>query len=235
MDASVSAQLRAGDVVFSDTDADLLRAIADTGSVSGASEALGRSRSRALERIQVLEDAFGPLVTRSRGGADGGGSDLTANAERLVARYTRLQTTLAGTANVAERVLLGTVIETNGELATVRTQAGLVRARLARHPIRGYPGIESRVQVSIRSDAVTLHSPSDTPPADGTSARNQFDGQVGEIDRGTTIATVSVNIDGADSLAALVTHESLDRLALTEGDSVVATFKATATRALSIE
>lgn len=235
MDASVDAQLRADGVAFTAADAELLRAVDEHRSVSGATEALGRSRARALERIGTLETAFGPLVDRRRGGASGGGSELTATAGELLARFDRLRATLAGTANVEERVLRGTVTERDGELGVVDTGAGPVRAQLVGQSARDPPDVDSRVQVGVRSDAVTLHAPADSPPADSTSARNRIEGGVADIDRGTAVARVAVDVGGAEPLVALVTHESLDRLALEAGSRVVVTFKATATRAIGID
>lgn len=235
MDATVDAQLQAGEVRFCDDDATLLRAIRDAGSVSAAAERLGRSRARALDRIETLEDAFGSLVERRRGGAGGGGSDLTDRATDLLTRFDRLRAAVAGTANVAERVLPGTVVERDGELGVVDTDPGPVRARLVATPDRAPPTVDSRVQVGIRSDAVTLHAPADSPPADGTSARNRFEGTVVDLDRGTAVASVEVDVGGPAPLVALLTHESLDRLSLEPGASVVVTFKATATRAIAVE
>jgi molybdate transport system regulatory protein len=91
------------------------------------------------------------------------------------------------------------------------------------------------VRVSVRSDAVTLHAPADAPSARGTSACNRFEGTVVGVDRGTAIATVAVGVGGSEPLAAVLTRESLDGLALEAGTAVVATFKATATRALAVD
>ncbi|MFB6173570.1 MAG: TOBE domain-containing protein [Halobacteriales archaeon] len=235
MDASVDAQLRAGGVAFTAADASLLRAVDEAGSVSGAAEALERSRARALDRIETLEEAFGSLVERRRGGATGGGSDLTDRARDLLAQFDRLRATLAGTATVEERVLPGTVRERDGELGVVETAAGAVRARLVALPDRDPPTVGDAVQVGVRSDAVTLQSPADSPPADATSARNRFEGEVTGVDRRTAIARVAVAVGGPDPLVATLTHESLDRLALAAGSPVVVTFKATATRAIAAE
>lgn len=235
MDATVDAQLRADGVEFTAADAELLRAVDDRGSVNGAAEELGRSRARALDRIGTLEDAFDSLVERQRGGADGGGSELTEAAQSLLARFDRLRATLVGTAAVAERVLLGRVVEREGELGVVDTDAGAVRARLVAQPAREPAGVGASVQVGVRSDAVTLYAPADSPPADGISAQNRFEATVVGIDRGTSIASVGVDVGGPDPLVALLTHDSLDRLGLADGSPVVVTFKATATRAISLE
>ncbi|QIO21915.1 TOBE domain-containing protein [Haloarcula sp. JP-L23] len=235
MDASVDAQLQADGVAFTAADAELLRAIRDAGSVAGASEILGRSRARALDRIETLEAAYGPLVDRRRGGATGGGSELTETAAELLSRLVRLQATLAGTASVEECVVPGRVTERDGELGVVATDAGDVRARLVARDGGDLPDVDSPVQVSVRSDAVTLHAPTDAPAAEGTSARNRFEGTVVDVDEGATVVCATIDIGAPDSLSALLTHESLDRLGLRPGSRVVASFKATATRAIAAD
>jgi len=231
MDAGFEARLRAGDVAFGDDDVDLLRAVAEHGSVSGAAEALGRSRARALARLETLEEDFGPLVDRRRGGRGGGGSRLTDEARDLLAQYDRLCAALSGTAGVSETVLEGTVAETTGELGLVETPAGAVRALVIDpHGSRTeYDG--ASVQVSVRADAITLHAPADAPPGGGTSARNRFVGTVTSLDAGEAVARVGLDVGLDEPVLALVTVESVDRLSLSVGDEVVATFKATATHA----
>jgi molybdate transport system regulatory protein len=56
---------------------------------------------------------------------------------------------------------------------------------------------------------------------------------VATVDRGETLARVTVAVDADLELTALVTVESVERLELAPGISVVATFKATATRAVA--
>jgi molybdate transport system regulatory protein len=231
-DATFDASLRAGDVTFDAADAALLRAVASEESVSGAASSLGRSRSRALDRLKTLEAALGPLVERRRGGAGGGGSRLTEDAEALLARFDRLRAALSGTAGADEAVLTGEVASVRGELGIVATPAGDVRALLVHGTGKTATDVPvgTPVQVSIRADAVTLHAPTDAPPGEATSARNRFSGRVTDLSPGETVVHVRVDVDGA-SLVALVTAESVDRLALHRGDEVVASFKATATRA----
>ena len=231
MDESFAAGLALGDVTFDGDDAALLRAVAEEGSVSGATERLGRSRARALRRLERLEERVGPLVERRRGGADGGGSRLTDEGRALLARFDRLRAALAGTATAAETVLPGEVVEAAGELAAVATAAGRVRALfVAADGDRG-PAVGDPVQVSVRADAVTLHDPADAPPGGATSARNRFEGCVTAVDRGESVVSVAVDVGAGDPLRALVTRDSVARLDLDPDRRVVASFKATATRA----
>lgn len=222
MDPDFDARLHSGEVDFDARDAELLRAVDAHGSLNAAAADLGRSYARAHERLKTLEGAFGPLVERQRGGADGGGSTLTGDAHDLLAAFERLEAGYESIARSEEHVLEGRVVARDGELATVETPAGTVRALV--------PPDAADVAVTLRSDAVTLHAPSEAPPADATSARNRLEGTVVGVDAGTAIARVQVDIGTEDPLVALVTTESVDRLALAAGRDVVVSFKATATR-----
>jgi len=222
VDATFDAHLTEEGVRFTERDAGLLRAIRDEGSLNGAAGALGRSYSRSQQRVVELEDAFGQLVERQRGGSGGGGSSLTDTAETLLAEFDRLEAEFSGVAEVAETVLAGTVVEREGELGTVETEAGLVRALV--------PAGAERVRLAVRADAITLHAPDGVPESE-TSARNRFSGEVHEIVAGVAVARVAVDIDADTDLTVLVTQTSIDTLDLAPGDPVVASFKATATRA----
>ncbi|MDZ7701573.1 MAG: TOBE domain-containing protein [Halobacteriales archaeon] len=225
--AGFEARLGRGDTGFDARDAALLRAVDEHGSLNAAVEALGRSFAHAQRRVVALEEAFGRLVERRRGGAGGGGSELTDAARDLLARFDRLRAEFAGVAGAPHTVLAGEVVDRDGELASVDTPVGTVRA-LA-------PPDAAAVEVSVRADAVTLTAPGETPADDGTSARNRFAGTVAEVDAGETVATVTVSLDGGAELAALVTLASVERLGLEPGREAVATFKATATRAVPVD
>ena len=223
MDAGFDATLRADGVAFGERDAELLRTVDEAGSLNAAASALGRSYSRAHDRLTELEEAFGSLVERQRGGSGGGGSTLTDRAGELLAAFDRLRAGYSAIAETTETVLDGEVVARDGELGTVETAAGTVRALV--------PPDADAVEVVLRADAVTLHDPVDTPTGDATSARNRFSGEVVEVDRGESVSRVSVDVGADAPLVALVTEESRDRLGLEPGREVVASFKATATRA----
>lgn len=223
VDADFDARLRSADVAFTRRDARLLEAVDETGSLNRAADSLGRSYSRAHERLTGLEAAFGPLVDRQRGGPTGGGSTLTDRAHELLAQFDRLRAGYTAIAETTEAVLAGTVEDRTGELGTVATQAGAVRAIV--------PPEGDEVEVTVRADAVTLHEPGDPPAEGATSARNRFEGRVVAVERGEAICHVTLDVGAETPVFALVTEASRDRLGLTPGTAVVATFKATATRA----
>ena len=171
--STFDAYLSAGDVTLGARDVELLRAIDREGSLNNAAETLSRSYAHAQRRIVELEEAFGSLVERRRGGAGGGGSELTDNARDLLAAFARTQSSFEGVADIAETVLSGDIVDRDGELVTVETGAGHVRALV--------PDGSGAVELSIRADAVTLTDPEDTPVPEHTSARNRF---VGDQDFG---------------------------------------------------
>ena len=220
--AQFDAYIRSGGVTLDAGDVELLRAIDRSGSLNTAAEALGRSYAHAQRRIVELEDAFGALVERQRGGSGGGGSTLTGTADDLLAAFERTRTGFEGVADIAETVLTGPITAREGELVTVETDAGPVRALV--------PDGDGVVQLSIRADAVTLTDPDDTPVPEHTSARNRFPGTVRSIAAGERIARVAVDIGVDDPLLALVTEDSREKLGLGVDSDVVASFKATATR-----
>lgn len=212
-------------VTVDQRDVDALRAVAEHGSMHRAAGALGRSYARIQQRVTELEETLGPLVSRTRGGEGGGGSTLTANARDLLARFDRLQAEFTGLARAEESVLPGRVVERDDLLGVVETPAGTVRGIV--------PAEGTRVQVTIRSDAVALTTPDEAPEPSGTSIRNQFTGTVGAIETEGGLARVVVDVGAESSVRALVTQTSLDTLGLSVGDAVVTSFKATATRAIA--
>lgn len=223
--ADFEARLYAEGVAFEADDAALLRAVGETGSLNAAAQSLGRSYSRAHKRLDALEAAFGSLLERQRGGSGGGGSQLTDLAETLLARFDRLRAEYSGVAEADETVLVGRVLERDGELGIVETEAGELLAIV--------PPDADDVQVSIRADAVTLQAPDSAPVEAETSARNRLTGTVQTVEPGEAIATVTIDIGAEQPLTALVTARSTELLDLRSGVEVVASLKAVTIRAIS--
>lgn len=77
---------------FSDTRIRLLEAIDQKGSISQAAKAVPISYKAAWDAIDILNNlASDPLVVRSVGGRQGGGSQLTEYGRRIVAMYRALE------------------------------------------------------------------------------------------------------------------------------------------------
>ncbi len=214
------------DVTVTARDVEMLRAIDRYGSMHRAAAELGRSYGHLQPRVVELEEALGTLTRRVKGGAGGGGTELTDEARELIRRFERLRVELSGVATVTESVLPGTVIEREGALATIETPAGTINARA--------PAAAAEVEIAIRSDAVVLMRP-DSATASHTSLRNRLEGTVEAIAEEAGIVTVTVTVGEGIELAAVITEESRRRLELAPGSSVLAAFKTTAARASPAE
>jgi len=218
--------LAVGGTTVTGRDVEMLRAIDRCGSMSGAADDLGRSYPHLQRRVVELEESVGRLTRRSRGGTGGGGTELTADALSLIRQFERLAVELAGVTAVPETLIPGTVTGRDGELATVRTAAGEITARV--------PAAAEEVEIAVRADAVVLVEPGST--SDGhTSLRNRLPGTVSRLTVEGTVAAVTVAIGDGVAIESVVTRESVDRLGLAEGADVVAAFKSTAARAIATD
>src|SRR4051794_36556652 len=82
---------RRGEVVLSDWRVALLEAIDATGSLARAAERLDVPYRTAWYKLKEIERRLGVrLLATQSGGADGGGSRLTAEAHEIIARFHRV-------------------------------------------------------------------------------------------------------------------------------------------------
>ena len=73
--------------------AELLGHLQETRSIARAARRMGMSYMRAWTLIQTMDRCFKePLVRAVRGGARGGGADLTGTGRKVLALYQRLET-----------------------------------------------------------------------------------------------------------------------------------------------
>ena len=226
LDTGFSPHLAVEDVTITDRDVEMLRAIDEEGSMHSAASALGRSYPHLQRRIVEIETAVGSLTRRARGGAGGGGTELTGDARALLRRFDRLRVALSGVTDVPESVIQGTVLDRSGALATVETAAGTIQARV--------PRSATTVDIAIRADAVVLIE-AGLAATGQTSLQNQLSGVVSAVALEETIATITLDLGEEATLRALVTAESVERLGVEEGLELVAAFKSTATRALATD
>ena len=74
--------------MFGPGKAELLAQIAEQGSISAAGRHMGMSYKRAWMLVEEMNAAFrAPLVSSARGGAGGGGAQLTAEGAEVLRRY----------------------------------------------------------------------------------------------------------------------------------------------------
>lgn len=87
--------MRDDDIAMGPGKADLLQAIADTGSISAAAKHMGMSYRRAWLLVDTMNRCFrSPLVASSAGGTHGGGATVTDKGKEVLQHYRQLQTAL---------------------------------------------------------------------------------------------------------------------------------------------
>ncbi|MEE1128930.1 MAG: TOBE domain-containing protein, partial [Methanobrevibacter sp.] len=59
------------------------------------------------------------------------------------------------------------------------------------------------------------------------SARNQLTGKVTNIEKGTVMANIKIEVSEPNVITAIITKESAEKLGLAEGDDVTAIIKST--------
>lgn len=59
------------------------------------------------------------------------------------------------------------------------------------------------------------------------SARNQLEGKIKNVEFGAVMANVKIEITEPNTVTAVITRESAEKLGLTEGDDVTAIIKST--------
>lgn len=59
------------------------------------------------------------------------------------------------------------------------------------------------------------------------SARNQMEGKIADVDLGKVMANIKIEVTGPNTITAVITKESAEKLGLKEGDDVTAIIKST--------
>lgn len=246
--------LQAGDRVLGGRDRiELLARIAETGSISAAARAVGMSYKGAWDAIDAMNNlADEPLVVRATGGRHGGGTRLTAHGEQLIEVFRLLEVehqrfmqqfrTLddASLRNLAlmRRLMIRTSARNqfSGKVVAVHKGAvndvveleigggqrivATVTSESTQH-LGLEPGREA--MALIKASSVLVGLPSESMRL---SARNQLPGRVTQVTRGAVNAEVTIELQGGNVMAAIVTNESIEALDLEEGGAVVAIIKA---------
>jgi len=80
------------DIALGPGKAELLEAIQRSGSISAAAKSLKMSYRRAWLLVETMNACFEPpLVNPAKGGRGGGGAEVTAEGQRLLAAFRRMQ------------------------------------------------------------------------------------------------------------------------------------------------
>ncbi len=233
---------------------DLLRAVAEHGSITAAAKAVGLSYKAAWDAIDTMNNLAGePLVLRSTGGRGGGSSTLSARGASLVERFDQFDAMHRRLLRMLQEASPGVdheidLLRSLNMRTSARNQFAGVVSKLTRGAVNDeveirLPGGSTIVAIVTSESTETLGLAEGaavialvgataviiaTGLEDGTrvSARNRLAGTIAAVSRGAVNAEVVLDIDGGGRIAATVTMGSADDMALAVGGRAVAMFKA---------
>lgn len=233
----------------------LLEQIGSRGSITRAAKACGMSYKRAWDTVNDMNNLSGrALVTSMVGGKGGGGAQLTATAEKLIAVYRRVRDEhqrflAAASADIEDFADYYPLLRRLSMKSSARNQFFGTVARIHRGAVNAE--IELRLNPSIHIVAtITLESVeslglrvgggawalvkassiiiacADQGSNTKLSVRNCLCGAVTRIVPGAVNSEVMVMLPGGAVVAAIVTNDSVEHLALETGKPACALFKA---------
>lgn len=234
----------------------LLRAVHATGSITKAAKATGISYKAAWDAVDAMNNLAGdPLVARSTGGRGGGSTVLTARGLRLVERFDDIEalhrrfveqldagaTDLAAEIDLLRNLSMKTSARNQFGGEVVALRRGAVNDEVELRVAGGQRLVANITHESVESlglavgvQAFALVKASNVILATNlspgrVSARNQLAGVVTRVARGAVNDEVVLAIGEASdgpTIAATVTHASVESLGLAEGTKATAIFKA---------
>ena len=242
-----------------DTRIRLLEAIATHGSIAQAAKTVPLSYKAAWDAIDAMNNlADEPLVLRSTGGRNGGGTLLTGHGRKTIALYRALEAEYqCALDRLSERMNDGQsgdfeqfrlLLKRLSMKTSARNQfAGKIVALR-----EGQVDFEVRVKLDEESEIVAVITRDSaqtmalsigmeisalvksssvlllTDRGVRTSARNQLWGEITRIHDGPVNSEVMLALPGGRSVCAVVTHDSVASLGLAVGGQACAVFKASA-------
>ena len=232
----------------------LLEQIAETGSITAAAKAVDLSYKAAWDAVAAMNNlADAPLVERTTGGKGGGGTRLTARGAQLVASFRAMEAEhrrfLAAlndqVARVGDdlRLLRSMLMQTSARNQFAGRVARLTRGAvndevelqlsggdhltaIVTHESSASLGLVEGREVIALVKASSVLVAIDDGAALKLSARNQLRGRVVKCTAGAVNDEVVIALQGGNTIAAIITHDSAQRLALAEGTAAIAVFKA---------
>ncbi|MBW8880498.1 MAG: TOBE domain-containing protein [Asticcacaulis sp.] len=233
---------------------DLLRHIAELGSISAAAKAVGLSYKGAWDAVQALNNLSArPLVVAQAGGRSGGAAEVTPAGLALIDAYRRVATLLETFAGRIHEVLDDTGVTTDDLMRSLamKTSArnawsgtvtsltdGAVNAEVALDIGEGLELIAIVTRDSVETlglkpgqAAVALVKSSFVLLAAGhdalpVSARNRLKGTVSAVTEGAVNDEVVLQLPGGRTVTAVVTSGSRRDLGLKVGAPAQALIKA---------
>lgn len=233
---------------------ELLQSIGTTRSISASAKMVGLSYKAAWDAIDAMNNLSElPLVERTKGGKGGGGTILTPRGREIVATFQAVQQendrfvaalnsrikNVNQNLKVIERMTLLTSARNHFAGKVRRIKKGAVNDEVELALTGGVRIVaiithESVEQLGLKvgADAIALIKASSViiGVGDGAklklSARNQLPGMIKRIVSGAVNTEVILDLAGGNSVAAIVTNTSAEKLKLSEGKAAFAVFKA---------
>jgi molybdate transport system regulatory protein len=242
-----------------DTRISLLEAIEQHGSISQAAKAVPLSYKAAWDAVDAMNNlADQPLVLRSTGGKNGGGTLLTDYGRKVVALYRALEAEyqmaldrLSASMNEGESSDFRQFRQLLRRMA-MKTSA---RNQFAGHIIglrEGHVDFEVRLKLDDENEIVAVITGESAEalgltigmeinalvksssvlllndPSLKTSARNHLWGEISRIHDGPVNSEITLTMKSGKTICAVITHDSVTRLGLKVGEQACAVFKASA-------
>lgn len=226
----------------------LLQQIAEQGSITRAAKAAGLSYKAAWDAIEELNNlAATPLVERSVGGRGGGGARLSAQGQRLLQLYQRLEALQAQVLQAAEHdsdlQLLGRLMlhtsarnQLSGQVRAIHPGGGndlieielpggaSLQAQITRDSTERLllqPG--SHVVALFKAGWLSLNPATEAPPkAESATPDNLLSGHIEQLMHSGDDCEVHIRLKGGQSLCALIPTAELEAKQLTLNSPVQA-------------
>jgi molybdate transport system regulatory protein len=231
---------------------ELLRQIAVTGSITHAAKAVNLSYKAAWDAVSAMNNmADQPLVMSATGGKYGGGSRITEyglrqiqlfdtveseyrrflarlgekvhDVDELVNFMRRLMMQTSARNQFLGRVTAFTSGPINAEVAVDIGGGDKITALITRNSLEQL-GIQEGAEVYtlIKASSVIIMAGAAKMKL---SARNQLHGAVSSCKKGSVNGEVTIILGGGKTITAIITNDSIDGLALKEGDPAIAVIK----------
>ena len=231
----------------------LLAQIAEQGSITHAAKAVKMSYKAAWDAIDAMNNLAGePLVQRVAGGKGGGGTVLTQRGAQLVQNFrlierehhrfvAELSLQAEGIADdflLLRRMSMKTSARNHFAGQVTRVQRGSVNDEIEIEAAGGHKvvaivthesaeglglAVGAQAFALVKASSIVVVTDADKARF---SARNRMTGTVSRLVPGAVNTEVVIDLAGGGSVAAIITNESSTALALAEGATATAIFKA---------
>lgn len=234
---------------------DLLDAVVTHGSITKAAKAMGLSYKGAWDALNAINNLLPrPVVVGQVGGRKGGGATVTAEGLALISAFRMLEERLSRVAAVfagegdkfpiqdpvgllwslgmktsARNVFRCTVAEikrgeVNSEVIMRLSDANTLAATITSDSLDDLGIALGRQVIALVKSSFIMLARGDEGLR--ISARNRIAGTVSHRSDGPVSTEFTLDIGDGKTITAVVTRDGADELALTEGDSATALFKA---------